>query len=101
MKTTTYKKVCSDSGLNYIETVRKPRELKENEYYALMVTDIAESPHTKGVDAYTHNWLVGVERPNKDMGYYISKNFYSRNRNCRGNTIIVEVDNTNKFTILS
>ena len=100
MKTTTYTKVCELSGLKYIETVKKERVLKNNEYYALMVTDSSESPHTKGVDVYSHTHLVGVERPNKDMGCYISKDFNSRNSSYRGNTIIVEVDNPDKFTLL-
>ncbi len=100
MKTTSQKEVCKKDGLTYIETVRKPRKLKESEYYALMVTDNSESPHTKGVDIYTHQWLVGVERPNSNMGSYISKSFNKRKDYNRGNTIIVEVKNPKKYTIL-
>jgi len=100
MKTTTHEKVCEESGLRFIEIVNNPRKLKRNEFYALMVTDTSESPHTKGLDVITHQHLVGVERPNIDMGCYISKSYDKRRSLYRGNTIIVEVKDKNSFTIL-
>lgn len=102
MKTTSHQKVCADQSLEFVEIVRESRKLADNEYFATMVTDWngEKNPHVLGVDFITHQYLIGIERPNKKMGSYLSKNFWSRNSAHRGNTIIVKTDHPENFTIL-
>lgn len=109
VKTTTYQKVIEASGLmKYIDTAPTDRTLKANEYFALMVTDNENkytSPHVKGIDVYTHEALVGLERTtreNNDEGVYISKEYRKRKSFHRGRTVIVEVNkkDLSKFCIL-
>ena len=100
METTTYKNVCAENNIEYVETVSKQRDLNKNEYYALMVTDSSSSPHTKGLDTLSGKYLVGVERPNESMGCYISKSFRKRNDWHRGKTIIVKVNDISNYTLL-
>lgn len=101
---TSYKKVCEKEGLEFVEIVSEKRELTENEFYALMVTDFKnqfKSPHVIGIDLEYYHYIVGIERPNKNSGCYLSKDYYLRKNNSRGYTIIVKTDNPNNFTILN
>ena len=99
MKTTTYKAVTEKNSLmKFVELAPISRELKVNEYYALMVEDDDyprnNSPHVEGIDVYTHRALVGVEKTSSkepNEGVYISKNHTKRKDSYRGSSIIVEV----------
>lgn len=102
MKTTTFAKVCQDANMKFKQTTKSKVDLSENEFYALMVTTSDRSnPYIIGVEAYTHKYLIGIEKPNRNYGYYISKNFYDRNNNSRGTTVVVEVENPESFTVLN
>lgn len=110
MKTTTYKKVTEENGMmQFVKLAVKPETLSENQFYALMVEDDNyprnNSPHVKGIEAYYHRALVGIEkttRKNENEGVYISKEFNKRKNLLRGSTIIVEVAPTDmdKFCVI-
>ena len=103
MKTITFKQLCDEIHINFVEVVKESRELKENEYYALVVTDNQfkdRSPYVRGVEVRTHNYLVGIEKSSGAFGWYISKDFAKRKNLSRGVTIIVEVNDTKNFNIL-
>jgi hypothetical protein len=102
MKSITYKQICEAEGLEFVErNVRSRRDLEPNQYYALMVTTIdRDNPYILGVEPYSHEYLIGIERPNESMGCYISKDYNSRRSLHRGTTIIVETENPEKYCLL-
>ena len=102
MKTTSYKDLCDKEGLEFVKTTRRKTTLGENEYYALMVTDPfgETNPHVQGVDVFTHQYLVGIERPSGKKGCYISKDFNKRRNGYRGTTFVVKTDNPENYTEL-
>lgn len=103
LTSTSYKKMCEQNGLKFVRTISDISTLQEDEYYALMVTDYTgpRNPHVIGQDPITLEYLVGIERPNKNCGVYISKDFYSRKNNSIGTTFIVSVEDVTKYTLLS
>ena len=74
------------------EVIKEPKELLENEYYALMVTETEhrDSPHIEGMHQGSIP-LVGVEKTSGENGWYVSKDFKKRKRSFRGITFICEV----------
>ena len=103
MKTITLKQLCDEININFVEIVKEKRELKENEYYALVVTDNnngLSSPHVRGIEPTIHEYIVGIEKSSGVGNWYISKEFNKRKNTLRGFTIVVEVYNTINFSIL-
>ena len=103
MKTISFKQLCDEIHINFVEVAKERRELKENEYYALVVVEDyygENSPYVRGVEVNTHKYLVGIEKCSGVFGWYISKNYGKRNDLSRGITIIVEVSDIAKFIIL-
>jgi len=85
--------------------VIKETKLKKNEYYALMVHGSSVDKNEANKLGYVWNTLraaydAGIERPSNAKPY-ISKNFYARNDLYRGRTIIIQVDNTDGYCLLS
>lgn len=105
MKTISLKELCDEININFIEIATDRRELKDNEYYALVVVEddykIAhKSPYVRGIEPYIHKFIVGIEKCSGICNWYISKDFSKRKNISRGVTIIVEVNDTSNFLIL-
>ncbi len=105
MKTITLKQLCNEININFIEIANDKRELKNNEYYALVVVEVdynkaQKSPYVRGIEPYIHKFIVGIEKCSGVCNWYISKDYAKRKNLSRGITIIVEVDNTTNFSIL-
>lgn len=88
-----FKDLVEETGVMlFKEVTKEPKELLENEYYALMVTSTGhrDSPYIRGM----HQWdipLVGVEKTSGENGWYVSKKFTKRSKSFRGITFICEV----------
>ncbi len=84
----------------YICTANGIQQLTENHYFALLVTDDRETPHTIAEQQDTH--IVGIEKTSGVNGWYISKSYNKRRTSTRGVSVIIEIqpENLNKFYLL-
>jgi hypothetical protein len=106
-KTTTYAALIKDTTpAKFIRKADKKHleKLSENQYFAVMVTDSvsSDSPHIRGVEAFDHCGLVGIEKTSGETGWYISKNYAKRDGKGRGTSLIIEVKpaDISKFCLL-
>ena len=107
MNTTTYKK-ATESQYPFMKFISEwsQHNLKENEYFALMVEDSSypanKNPHVIGIEQTYHVALVGIEGTSKPQRPYISKEYSKRMSLHRGTTVVVEVqpENLDKCCIL-
>lgn len=103
---TTENYINKNTPFKFICYAERNYELKENEYFAMLVTDYANTGYGKNPNIECKNekgeGIVGLEKPTANKGYYITKNFNTINRSYRGTTIVVQVDDSilNKQTIL-
>jgi hypothetical protein len=106
MRTTTFERVIADTGaLEFVTFGSRNTILNEDEYFAVMVTDISnpDSPHVKGIDVINHLPLVGIEKTTRQdgSGYYISKDYSRRKTSSRGQSVVVKVKDIDKCCLLS
>lgn len=86
------------------EKATNQEELKENQYFALMVTDhenkfgYNKRPKEDYLN-FRKGW-IGIERTSEGL-IYISKDYSKRHDVCRGDTIIVEVEKKDKTCLLT
>ena len=79
-------------GIVIIQEVKKPLEkLEDNQYYALMVTDLENRSRRSPYDYVNFGkGYIGLERT--DSRIYISKDFHQRFNLYRGVTVLVRVE---------
>ena len=104
-KTTTYQKVTEETTPLIFKRVALSKhleQLEKDEYFAVMVEDSpsSDSPYIKGIEAYYHRGLVGIEKTSGENGFYISKNYSKRDGRGRGQTLVVEVKDLSKCCLL-
>ena len=90
-------------NIQLVQCAHKPQELKENEYYILMVTDEGgkEISHRPKRDYADYDYaFIGIECTGGNRRY-ISKHFDSRHDTLRGVTIIATVSNPELECMLS
>lgn len=75
-------------------------QLRENEYFALCVTDRQRTNHTIGEENEVH--IVGIEKTSGQNGWYISKKYSKRGSSARGKSVVLKIDpeNLGKFCLL-
>ena len=72
-------------------------QLRENEFFALCVTDDHATPHTIAQEGDAH--IVGIEKTSGGNGWYISKRYSQRANTVRGKSVVLKIDpeNLSKF----
>lgn len=77
------------------ENVTQPRNLKDNEYYVLMVVDYNKELRKRNDFINFDKGYIGLECTSENR-VYISKTFNSRKNPYRGITCIVDINSADK-----